>query len=443
MGTIIAIGVASGACSTPAPERGPEAVQKEATRGEARQALHDFDERAFFLVEHDELFLRSRPLRVSYPEAQYVPLGELSSEGAPAERALVTAVIVTRGEKGEEQVVLDYLRRMILEHDYLRIAASSLEERPLEGPLSLEEVPMVFVNGIAVHGADIWALERAIRGQARGAHIYYLKTGATGDDLYEAMSMLNAAGYGEAIGEARGLDEACEEGTLTSCVASGRGWAQGRQDRMDWERALMQWEKACAGGVLEACLEEALFLIKIGSDGDLMGRFGTMFREACEEGQGKACGVYGIIGAGMFVNEAALDAVLPFVEKGCELDDGQSCTLLGQVYLYGIGRNAQFAKGARALEKACELGDGEGCMHAAAAMPDHMPRNRVRIRDRYERACIAGTPGACVLLGNALKSGPPTTSREGSWIRTLYRQDCRGPELNALCLELKEFVDGL
>ncbi|MFU8806529.1 MAG: hypothetical protein ACNA8W_22150, partial [Bradymonadaceae bacterium] len=155
----------------------------------------------------------------------------------------------------------------------------------------------------------------------------------------------------------------------------------------------------------------------------------------------KACGVYAYLVAGTFVDEDAVAGVVPALERGCELDDGRSCTMLGQVHLYGIGKKAQLAEGARMLEKACELGDGEGCMHSGAAMPDNLPRSRARIRERYEQACIAGTHGACALLGQVLIGMGASSLEAKGWIRALYVRDCRHEGMNELCVELEGFIE--
>jgi TPR repeat protein len=433
----LGLALLAGGCST--GKTAPTTESKRTTSVvSSAPPLYGFDGQAFFRVAHDDLFIRSHPHGFPYPQARYVPVDGLETSGASEDKVLVTVVVDGGGTAEAARAVRAYLEGLATVHAHLRVAYLSVADD--DGDRSeanreprLEDVPMTFVNGIAVHGADLWALERAIRGQARVAHGLYSETKLTGDALYEAVSLQNASAYAEAIGHSHKLDEGCDAGALSDCVEAGRLWFKGRHDSRDWDKAAERWSRACNGGDLGGCLELASHLGRLGRSDELDAADRERFRQACEAGNGRACSVYVAVGMSLAEPSMGLGQALAMVERGCELDDGESCTLLGQILVYGLGEETRYADGVQALEKACRLGDGEGCMHAAGATPDHLPRARERSRDRYETACMVGIQGACGLLAELLGQERQKSAQATLWIEVLYRRECRDHHILEFC----------
>ncbi len=150
----------------------------------------------------------------------------------------------------------------------------------------------------------------------------------------EALSIMVHRGLGGGKDPAHATEiaaEACDLGSVTSCMIAARTWADGPGEReapQDAARSEAPFAKACALGDARGCHAEARVLAA----------------------------------AGKHTEAFALE------QKGCDAGDGDSCDALGTMMFSGEGTEAN-PKGAKELfvrevelrAAACEQGSGADC----------------------------------------------------------------------------------
>lgn len=172
------------------------------------------------------------------------------------------------------------------------------------------------------------------------------------------------------------LNRICQSGVVAGCYAYGTGYARlpGATTRSDNQKniqAKKYLQKACAGGMVEACqslayrLNQKDFEVPLGDAVEFL-------RQSCNDLNGRAClGLAARLkdyerGLDAFaLQEAGLDRET-FLQRACSLNVGRSCELTAAA-VDPVVQEAFVAAGRTAPDvRACELGDRAACLSVAA-----------------------------------------------------------------------------
>lgn len=127
-------------------------------------------------------------------------------------------------------------------------------------------------------------------------------------------------------GETTYCEQSCEMGLMEACAELGRKLTLGEGTNRDLPRARSLLERACSGGVAEACLGLARFyMVEPQSSGTP--KAAQLYRQACDGGVQEACRTYGVLlltGSGVPRDVATGQE---FLHRACAAGDQPSCVL--------------------------------------------------------------------------------------------------------------------
>lgn len=270
-----------------------------------------------------------------------------------------------------------------------------------------------------------WVLEACVVGDATGCRAFEMQTGRWGledgvvrDMLDElegrcaaepmdagacrvAGSLLRRtrvrdARYGMALDR---LQRACEGGDGLACLEGGTYRRIGKARRHPFARESF-WATGCSGGHAASCTASGEHLVqrrRTREEGY------TVLQSACDEGEGRACGLVGVASERRDPERATA-----LFTQSCEASDGLGCRKLGELQL-GRDKLVPEHEAFVALSEACDERDALACMTVARA---HARRKTsYDEEERYRRTkegCEAGSVDgvlACRAQARLLKRG--------------------------------------
>jgi TPR repeat protein/serine/threonine protein kinase len=219
-----------------------------------------------------------------------------------------------------------------------------------------------------------------------------------------------------------GCQQACDDGSLTSCSRLAKMYATGDGVKVDETKARELYEKAC--GVTALTSEKAVAeWSKRAQD------------SGCEEASCLATACTELAGFYTHGKGGALDndrAATALYKRTCKLekDDGR-----GSAGCVGLGKQRERAgeieAARRYYDAACSDGLHEGCVALGTVLERSSGerRDEKRARQLYDEACKGGNLKGCTLLGRMVERG------RGGWVKNeeqavgYYKQACDGGEL--------------
>jgi len=190
---------------------------------------------------------------------------------------------------------------------------------------------------------------------------------------------------------------ACKLGNVRGCARFGhmvavvRDYDTLRDGDYTDEDGRSALQKACDGGVIDACHELVSFLDSK--------RAAALLMKLCDAGDKASCDQ-------MIETAAANDpkAAVALAQKRCDAGDSEQCGKLGQLLLTGQDAiDADPSRGLALLTKACDAGEWRRCTDAGDALLDGtVPEDVARARALLGNACDHGDGDGCFSLGRSL-----------------------------------------
>lgn len=201
-------------------------------------------------------------------------------------------------------------------------------------------------------------------------------------------------------------DRACKLGNVKGCARLGHMVVVGtygtiRDSDFTRKDGVSALEKACDGGVIDACHE----LIDVVDDK----RAAALLAKLCEASDKSSCDQ-------MIKTTAANDpkAALALAEKRCDAGDFDQCGELGRTLLSGNDTtDADPTRALALLTKACDAGEWRRCTDAGDALLDGtLPADDARATGLLGKACDHGDGDGCFSLGRFLLASNVTKAVE-------------------------------
>ncbi len=213
---------------------------------------------------------------------------------------------------------------------------------------------------------------------------------------------------------------ACETGHGRACgVAFAYDEDQARRTRAV--------DRGCELHDADACVNAALLRVTVPADA---ARGWALIETECERGSARAC----MLSYVRWVSgrPGPVDAVrgVEHLVRACELGDDLGCASLADLRLSGEhGVPVDRPAALRSLEERCALPSGAAsCASLAEVFAVHHPEgppDPVRATELYDRACRAGHPSSCRVLGGRLEAGLGVASNFAEASRH-FELACRG-----------------
>lgn len=210
------------------------------------------------------------------------------------------------------------------------------------------------------------------------------------------------------------LSPLCETRDVDACFELGLL----EYERKHFEPAADAWSRACDGGELAACRNQALALSDSGAT-DQEATIRARLEQACPTVPA-ACGD---LAWRVSVEDPA--AALHAATEGCEGKDGFSCWLAGRYLATGSGADEDLVK-ARALhDKACTLGEVRGCNSLAVFLQRGWGGDVdvARAATLLDQACATGDPTSCANFAISLWEGKGIAPDQPR-ARKLFEETC-------------------
>ena len=168
------------------------------------------------------------------------------------------------------------------------------------------------------------------------------------------------------------------------------------------------------------------------------------YEDACNQGSGEACAVYGNV-----LLEARNAEAVNVLERACDRGSGAGCTHLGYLYVTGLLVPKNDIRALDFYTRGCNYGDARGCYNMGT-LHDRGRGTSVsamRAMSAYEQACAAGNSMACTDAGFLYERGLGTMKNPAR-AAEMYRLGCEGspcePSNIVGCVNLgKAYRDGL
>ncbi|HEX7843186.1 MAG TPA: hypothetical protein VF469_37200 [Kofleriaceae bacterium] len=154
--------------------------------------------------------------------------------------------------------------------------------------------------------------------------------------------------------------------------------------------------------------------------------------QACESGDGKACGLAAErFRDGKYGHAFDPAIALRYATRGCALGDGFACAVLGEQYENGIGAAWTPEAAITAYDKACRAGSGLGCLglavmytrgHGVDADPRKAATYFESARGALQAGCNGADPRSCLYAARAFYDDDDTRTR--SERRLLLQRAC-------------------
>jgi TPR repeat protein len=210
-----------------------------------------------------------------------------------------------------------------------------------------------------------------------------------------------------ARGPCQGLaacEQRCTSGEAAACYSAALYYEGGDGVPTDGAAAQRLFQSACTHNDADGCARVAE-LMEINEAKVDPSTIAAVYRKACDDGSGRACGDLGYLhrkGNGVPLDEKkgfALAARGHKIAEGrCKKGHALSCEYLGLEHALGTGGyTLDLAAGQQFLEKACALDGTYGCDRLAMMYEGQMghPPDPKKAKEYNRKACAAGSPDAC------------------------------------------------
>lgn len=220
---------------------------------------------------------------------------------------------------------------------------------------------------------------------------------------------------------------ACRGGHALACANLGNRFMEGTHVDKDEKFAAELFGRGCLASVPTACesLAEAYLSGRGVEKNEAMGL--KLRNAACSLGDPMAC---------YYLGRHA--TAVPLLERDCRFGMALACDVLAQAYRSGHGVAADRAMALRFSIIACDK-DDYYCSDAGIAhmTGDGVPRDPLRARDFFRRACDAGSPHGCENLGMSYLQGGDGTPRDKARAIEALRRACAS-KLPSACRQLSD-----
>ena len=191
----------------------------------------------------------------------------------------------------------------------------------------------------------------------------------------------------------------------TTVMAQADRYMYGQGVAQDRGKAAVQYEKACAAGVKDACAEltEILYWGNPAVPKDtkravkLMKSLFPYLKQACQRNEPRACLRLGAAFADGIGTKRDLGKAAALDFKACHGGFVEGCYYLGVAYAKGRGVEIAPAKAAGMYQKACDGGYAAGCARLSAlhAKGNGVPKSTELAQALRNRACTLGHLVSC------------------------------------------------
>ena len=153
----------------------------------------------------------------------------------------------------------------------------------------------------------------------------------------------------------------CGKGDMFECLRLGWQYNTGYGVKKDIERGFSLINKACAGGVAEACTSQGIMQMSgHGTAQDETAAF-ALFDKACAAGDMYGCTMLASRYLGDESTPAEISRGLGLLGKACDAKVAVACSFLGTIYAEGRLAPRNAAEADRLLGKACGLQNKIAC----------------------------------------------------------------------------------
>lgn len=220
-----------------------------------------------------------------------------------------------------------------------------------------------------------------------------------------ALAQDASAVFAQAVADARATDDfeapdraleafgkLCESGMVKACANAGVIGA----GRFDSSVAMGWMQKACDGGHMASCYYVADRLIY--ADTPDMAKARALFGKACAQGVVPACLRFGMMLESAEGGPEDLRKAFDVYKRACAAPSAVACERLSNYYRYRDGFEADDATARATLEQACTLNAWAACSSLAEMLRDGQggPVDEVRASELFSRVCLHGdNMGAC------------------------------------------------
>lgn len=206
----------------------------------------------------------------------------------------------------------------------------------------------------------------------------------------------------------------CDKSDVDACFELGLL----EYERKNLLEAATAWARACDGGELAACRNQALALSDAGAT-DQEATIRARFDKACPTVPA-ACG-----DLASRVYEETPDVAFHAAMKGCGAKDGFSCWLEARFLADGTGTEKDLAKSRELHDQACTLGEVRGCNSLAIFLQRGWGGDVdvARAAKLLDQACATGDPTSCANFAISLWQGKGIAADQPR-ARKLFEQTC-------------------
>jgi TPR repeat protein len=222
------------------------------------------------------------------------------------------------------------------------------------------------------------------------------------------------------------LSRACDAGKAASCAELSKLLLYSPALAIDEAASKAALTKGCDLGSAVSCLGLATDRsaatdeeVRKSATGPLAQRAAKLAREGCDKGEGRSCLLASMIG-GMIdapdADDAKLEAkALELLQQSCLGGAVDDCMPAAYQLAKDQGGTEALFRAKNMLRRGCDLGALDACMQLGAEMPRHLKE------PIYRKACAAGSPEGCIVLGKAEKDGVAAASDDtkGAKLMTL------------------------
>jgi len=243
-------------------------------------------------------------------------------------------------------------------------------------------------------------------------------------------------------GDEAGCRKQCDRGHAESCFNLGvityqdllLEHATTRPTEPEMKQVLAVMERACEAGSLKGCRSAAFIYgqCPLGAEKKCAPRSPdkarARYEKACDGGLPQACSglaaklEYGQLG------EADAGQALGLYRRACDLGEGYSCMVAGRRLIEGRGVDRDVLAGLDVWRRSCEAGSLLTCRELADAYdrPDLMKPEPKRAAALLERLCAADYGASCHDLAEFYDREHPSLPKKPARARELWGGLCRG-----------------
>lgn len=165
----------------------------------------------------------------------------------------------------------------------------------------------------------------------------------------------------------------CKEGDMFECLRLGWQYNMGYGVKKDLKRGFSLINKACAGGIAEACTSQGIMQLSgFGTARDETAAY-ALFDKACGASDMYGCTMLASRDLGDENTPAEISRGLGLLKRACDASLPLACYFLGTIHAEGKVVPRDAAEADRLLGKACDLNNKDACQllqqlrqHAAA-----------------------------------------------------------------------------